>query len=198
MKPIVLFDYGVGNLHSLHKALSRHGDPVVIRQAPGDLGDVRALILPGVGAFGPAADAIGTEREAIRDAVLAGLPCLGICLGMQLLFEASDEGPGAGLGLLAGHVRRLDTVRCPQMGWNDVETGNDPLFAGAADPVAYYANSYVADPARVDVVIARSVYMGDRFPAVVRAGHVIGMQFHPEKSGSAGLRLLDNFLGEIG
>jgi len=196
MKPIVLFDYGVGNLHSLHKALSRRGDAVMIRQKLGGLEDARALVLPGVGAFGAATEALGPERATIRSAD-DGLPCLGICLGMQLLFESSEEGPGAGLGLVRGHVRRLDAGRCPQMGWNDVDTGADRLFDGAAGLIAYYANSYVAAPALEEVVVARSTYMGDRFPAVVRSGRIVGIQFHPEKSGAAGLRILDNFFDEI-
>jgi imidazole glycerol-phosphate synthase subunit HisH len=197
MKPIVLFDYGVGNLHSLYKALSRHGDPVNVRQTLGDLDDARALVLPGVGAFGAAARTLSPQADAIRRAIGDGLPCLGICLGMQLLFESSEEGDGPGLGLIAGHVRRLDSERFPQMGWNDVETSEDPLFDGSAGLTAYYANSYVAAPAHEDDVLAWSTYYGDRFPAVVRAGRVIGIQFHPEKSGAAGLRLLDNYLNGI-
>ena len=143
---IALFDYGVGNLHSLGKALEAGGAEVLVTRDWDEALAADGLVLPGVGAFSAAVDALPADRAPIRRALEAGLPCLGICLGMQILFEASDEGPGEGIGVVAGHVRRLDARIVPQMGWNVVETGDDPLFEGIEDLTAYYANSYVCEP----------------------------------------------------
>jgi glutamine amidotransferase len=132
----------------------------------------------------------------MRDAVAHGLPALGICLGMQLLFDASDEGAGAGLGLIPGHVSRLRAVRVPQIGWNTIDDARDSLFDAAPLPIAYYANSFVCRPEDPSSVIAWSEHEGDRFPAAVRAGTAVGVQFHPEKSSVDGVRLLHAFLGE--
>jgi len=197
MKCIVLFDYGVGNLHSLGKALGRRGHDVRIEHDAQNLGAADALVLPGVGAFGPAAAALGAHRERMLQALGDGIPCLAICLGMQLLFDASAESEGTGLGWIAGQVRRLAAARVPQMGWNGVETQPDPLFDGVTGLVAYYANSYVCDAVDAAAVIAWTDYMGDRFAAAVRRGRTWGVQFHPEKSAAPGLRIIDNFLDEI-
>jgi glutamine amidotransferase len=156
-----------------------------------------ALVLPGVGAFGQAAGALPPDRGPVLEALEAGLPCLGICLGMQLLFADSEEAEGAGIGLIEGRVRLLDAPIVPQMGWNDVETTDDPLFEGASNLVAYYANSYVCVPERPDCAIAWSEYAGRRFVAAVRLGSVWGVQFHPEKSSDAGRRIIANFVGLV-
>lgn len=190
---LVLFDYGTGNLHSLRKALERHGADVVVGA---ELAGADGLVLPGVGAFGAAAERLAPHAGAIRGAVADGLPVLGICLGMQLLLDASDEGPGAGLGLVPGRVRPLRARRVPHMGWNVVES-RDPLFDGVAGERLYFANSYVADPVADADVIAWTRHEDDRFPAAVRRGRVMGTQFHPEKSGPAGLRLLGNFVARV-
>jgi glutamine amidotransferase len=194
MKKIVLFDYGVGNLHSLGKALARHGHTVNVERDARRIAGEAALVLPGVGAFGPAAAALAPQRDHILAALADGLPCLAICLGMQLLFERSEESEGAGLGWIAGSVRRLNAPRVPQMGWNAVETSADPLFDDVTGLVAWYANSYVCEVADPTAGIARSQYMGDHFAAGVRRGNTWGVQFHPEKSAAAGLRIIDNFL----
>lgn len=194
---IDVFDFGVGNLHSLSKALSRHSADVRIVRDADTLDDADAIVLPGVGAFGAAADALSPQRERIRAALEAGVPCLGICLGMQLLFDRSEEGRGIGLGVVPGSVRRLHASRRPQMGWNAVETAPDPLFNGVDALIAYYANSFVAEPLRDRDVIAWSEYDGDRFPAAIRHGSTWGVQFHPEKSGKPGLRIVDNFLEQV-
>ncbi len=115
---------------------------------------------------------------------------------MQLLLDASDEGPGAGLGLIPGRVRRLRAERVPHMGWNMVRS-EDALFAGVSGERFYFANSYVADPVVDTDVIARALHEDDRFPAAVRRGRVVGTQFHPEKSGRAGLRLIRSFVESI-
>lgn len=189
---VVVYDYGTGNLHSLRKALELQAARVTVGTA---LDGSDALVLPGVGAFGAAAARLAPHREAIGRAVAGGLPVLGICLGMQLLLDASDEGPGAGLGLVPGRVRRLDARRVPHMGWNGVVVpAGDPLFAGVEAERFYFANGFVAAPADAGVVVATATHEGDTFPAALRTGRVAGTQFHPEKSGAAGLRLLGNFL----
>jgi glutamine amidotransferase len=132
----------------------------------------------------------------MRDAVARGLPAIGICLGMQLLFDASDEGDGAGLGLIPGRVSRLQAERVPQIGWNTVDDAHDPLFDAAPLAIAYYANSFVCRPEDSSTVIAWSEHDGDRFPAAVRAGTAVGVQFHPEKSSTTGVRFLHAFLDD--
>jgi glutamine amidotransferase len=194
---VAVVDYGTGNLHSLVKALEKDGVQVWVEA---DL--VRALladaiVLPGVGAFGDAAAHLAPGVEALHHAIAQGKPCLGICLGMQLLFDASEEGPGRGLSALSGTTRRLSGRRVPHMGWNDVEMMDDPLFAGMSQLVAYYANSFVVDPSDESEVIAWSRYGRERFPAAVRRDNVWGVQFHPEKSGAAGLQVLNNFIAQV-
>jgi glutamine amidotransferase len=154
------------------------------------------LVLPGVGAFGAAAERLAPGRDAMRAAIRAGLPTIGICLGMQLLLDASDEGGGAGLGVVPGRVTRLAASREPQIGWNAVESPTDPLFEAAPLAIAYYANSYVCRPDERATVTAWSEHEGDRFPAAIRAGSAVGVQFHPEKSSTAGVRFLHAFLEE--
>jgi len=134
MPHVVLFDYGAGNLHSLVKGLEVGGARVSITPNWDEALAGEALVLPGVGSFGAAVRALDGHADRVREALLGGLPCLGICLGMQLLFEGSEEGEGRGIGLLEGKVRRLRARIVPQMGWNDVETSDDPLFAGLHDP----------------------------------------------------------------
>jgi glutamine amidotransferase len=194
---IALFDYGTGNLHSLAKALQRNGGSSVRMESDAARAvTADALVLPGVGAFGAAAERLAPGSTAIAEALARGLPCLAICLGMQLLFESSEEGDGRGIGAFPGTVRRLHAPRVPHMGWNTVETTTDAIFAGVEDLVAYYANSYVAAPLDPGEVIGWTEYGRDRFPAAVRRWRTWGVQFHPEKSGAQGLRLIENFLTE--
>ncbi|MFQ5742862.1 MAG: imidazole glycerol phosphate synthase subunit HisH [Acidobacteriota bacterium] len=193
---VSLYDYGTGNLHSLTKGLEAGGGRVQIDANPAAALRADALVLPGVGAFGAAAARLAPAATLLRQALIDGLPCLGICLGMQLLFEASDEGPGRGLGVFQGRVRRLRADRLPQMGWNSLETRPDPLFCSTHEPLVYYANTFVAEPAAPEQVIAWTTYGQDRFAAAVRRCRTWGVQFHPEKSGTAGLQLLRNFLHE--
>ncbi len=196
---VTLFDYGAGNLHSLAKALEHAGAAVRIEaDAAAAVRDTAALVLPGVGAFAAAAERLAPGRDAMRDAIAAGLPTLGICLGMQLMFDASDEGPGEGLGLIPGRVTRIQAQRVPQIGWNTVEpTGDtpDPLLATSGLTIAYYANSFVCRPADAGAsVVAWSEHEGDRFPAAVRAARAVGVQFHPEKSSAPGVAMIDAFV----
>jgi glutamine amidotransferase len=187
---VTVFDYGAGNLHSLVKALETGEARVAIERDPRECVATDVLVLPGVGAFAPAAARLAPGRDAIRAAVRQGLPVLGICLGMQLLFDRSDEGPGDGLGILPGTVTRLKARRVPQIGWNAIVDAGEPLLVGPGLGVAYYANSYVCRPDADDSVTAWSEHEGDRFPAIVRSSTVMGVQFHPEKSSVAGVRFL--------
>ena len=191
---VALFDYGAGNLHSLGKALEAEGVQVVVTDDWDDALALDALVLPGVGAFGQAAGSLPDDREPLRQALEEGTPALGICLGMQLLFDESEESEGDGIGLIPGRVTRLEAAVVPQMGWNDVETGDDPVFEGVAPLVAYYANSYVCEPADEADAIAWSEYEGRRYAAAVRRGRAWGMQFHPEKSSDPGRRILANWV----
>lgn len=187
---ITIFDYGAGNLHSLAKALDTGGGATVRpEQDPVAAIDTDVLVLPGVGAFANAANRLAPARDRMRDAILNGLPTLGICLGMQLLFDTSDEGPGSGLGVISGRVRRLNARRVPQIGWNSVDTMDDAL-----PDIAYFANSYVCEPEDDSVVVAYSTHERDRFASAVAIGNTVGVQFHPEKSSVAGVRFVHAFV----
>jgi len=192
---VTLFDYGAGNIHSLAKALATApGVEVRVQEDPVRSLDTDVLVLPGVGAFGAAATRLEPGREAIRRALDAGLPCLGICLGMQLLFDASDEGEGRGLGVFRGRVTKLATQRVPHIGWNSVE--EDTALKRAKLGSVYYAHSFACRAEEPDVV-GWTTHEGDRFPAAVRRGRVLGVQFHPEKSSAAGVRFVQAFLEEV-
>lgn len=195
-----IFDYGAGNLHSLIKTLERPGIDVQVDTDPLRAIDADALVLPGVGAFPAATSALGDDgRTRMRDAILAGLPTLGICLGMQVLFDGSDEGGGAGLGVIGGRVDRLHAERIPQIGWNQLEmgVGRDSLLDASELRTAYFANSFVCRPVDPGVVVAWSTHEQDRCPAMVRAGACTGVQFHPEKSSTAGVSFVHAWLHEV-
>lgn len=194
---VSIIDYGIGNLHSLAKALEGPDRSVRIDTEVRAALSADALVLPGVGNFGAAARRLSLVRTDVRAALADGKPCLGICLGMQLLFDTSEEDRGMGIGAIPGRVRRLQATRVPHMGWNGVEPDGDVLFAGTGEMVAYYANSFVCEPDDAATVIAWTEYDSERWPAAVRQGATLGVQFHPEKSGAPGLRLLQNFLEEV-
>lgn len=193
---VTVFDYGAGNLHSLLKAVAAAGVEPVVEPDPVRAAETDALILPGVGAFGPAAARLAPGREVLRSRLLDGLPCLGICLGLQLMFDRSTEGEGVGLGVVPGDVTRLEAARLPQIGWNQIERITDPVLLAARIEQGYYANGYVGRPADPAAAVAWSEYEGDRFPAAVRQGRTLGIQFHPEKSSSPGLALIAEFIAE--
>ncbi len=190
-----LLDSGAGNLHSLRKAIERFGVRTRVSDDWNTVLASDALILPGVGAFGAAVGSLPDDPEPIREALDAGLPCLGICLGMQLLFESSEEAGGSGIGLIKGTVRRLVANTVPHIGWNDVEVAPD-TDVGIVEPglVAYFANSFVCHPADDSCVVAWSSVDAVRFPSVVRYRNTWGVQFHPEKSSTPGLALIRRFL----
>jgi glutamine amidotransferase len=192
---VTVLDLGVGNLHSIVKALAFAGVEAVVESNPKQALAGDALVLPGVGAFEPAAARIAPQADAIRGGVSRGMPVLGICLGMQLLFERSDEGSGSGLGIFRGSVVRLRAASVPQIGWNEIEA-KDPLFEASQLTMAYYANSFACRAVDLTDVVAWSTHENDRFPAAVRRGSVVGVQFHPEKSSQPGLRFLRAFFQE--
>jgi glutamine amidotransferase len=200
--PIALVDYGVGNLHSAAKALDRAGADVRVVTAVADAGPGAAgLVVPGVGAYGACLDGLGTAGgpAAVADWLAGGRPLLGICVGMQLLFEASEEGPvTGGVGALPGKVRRLGGgVKIPHIGWNQVTVRpGSRLFAGLPDGARFYfVHSYAPEPD--GEAVAGVCDYGGRFAAAVELQNLFGTQFHPEKSGHAGLALLANFVNEV-
>jgi len=192
---IALIDYGAGNLASVRKALGAIGADVMVPSAPADLADVRGIIVPGVGHFGATRALHGEWTDAILAVIGEGRPLLGICLGMQWLFEGSDEAPDCpGLGLLAGRCYRLrgDDVKVPHIGWNTIDIRRQGSIIAGVTPGTqfYFTHSFVA-PVSGDTVA--STEHGELFAAVVERGQVAGVQFHPEKSGEAGLTVLRNF-----
>lgn len=197
-----IVDYGAGNLRSVSRAFTEAGATCEIITAPAGFADADAIVVPGVGAFAPAMrrlDAAGLVQP-LCDAARTGTPLIGICLGMQLFFERSEEGAAAaGLCLLRGVVRRLPAgVKIPHMGWNELAIGTpDPVFRGlVTSPYAYFVHSYVADPADPAIVLATTTH-GACFPSLVRGGNIWGLQFHPEKSGAVGGRILRNLMQEL-
>ncbi|OGN82680.1 MAG: imidazole glycerol phosphate synthase, glutamine amidotransferase subunit [Chloroflexi bacterium GWC2_73_18] len=199
MSRVAVVDHGAGNLVSIARALESLGGQVVLARRPADLEGAQGLVVPGVGASAPAMRRLARASldRALADAIGAGLPYLGICLGLQLLFDGSDEDGAGGLGLLRGRVRRLDGApRLPHMGWNAVErTREHALFAGIdRDAPFYFVHSFAGEPTDPGVVLATTEH-GRRFASAVAAGNVLGVQFHPERSGRDGLALLANFLG---
>ncbi|MFZ5901071.1 imidazole glycerol phosphate synthase subunit HisH [Desulforudis sp. 1088] len=195
---IVIIDYGMGNLRSVQKGFAKVGWEAGIVSEPEALEAARGVVLPGVGAF---ADAMRNLRDmgmdlAIRRAIDAGKPFLGICLGQQLLFESSEEwGRSRGLGVFRGTNRRLpESVKVPHMGWNEVEIRRpSPIFAGIPDRTRFYfVHSYHVQPVDDEIILAETEY-GVRFASVVGRGNVFGIQFHPEKSSGFGLQILRNF-----
>jgi glutamine amidotransferase len=203
---IAILDYGMGNLRSVQKGLERVGATAVVTADPAALDEAQGVVLPGVGAFGDAMANLQTRRliDPLLRQVAGGKPLLGICLGMQLLFDESEEmGRHRGLGLLPGRVVRFPAsalLKVPHIGWNQLRIANcelriakDGLLAGIADGAyAYFVHSYYALPEEPADVLATTEY-GLEFASAVGRGTIFGAQFHPEKSQEVGLRLLANF-----
>jgi glutamine amidotransferase len=198
---IAVLDYGIGNLGSVLKAFRHVGAEAALVESPSAARDADALVVPGDGAFGAAMDEIERRGfgDLLRDAAADGRPVLGICIGMQILFEESSEhGRHRGLGLLPGQVTRIETtLPVPHMGWNRLRQARPhPLFAGVADGAhVYFVHSYKCD-ADPSVLLATTEYDGE-VAAIVGRGSVLGVQFHPEKSQAVGLELIRNYVALV-
>lgn len=200
---ISLLDYGAGNVRSLRNAIRELGYELADISRPADILQAQRLIFPGVGSFGAAMERLHSLGyvEPLKQYLREGRPFFGICIGLQCLFEGSEESPGVeGLGLIPGKIRRFDSgdLTVPHMGWNGVRPEREsPLFAGYGGEKLYFVHSYraVAEPANEDWILARTDYGGE-FLSAVQKGRVAAVQFHPEKSGETGLRLLDRFLSD--
>jgi len=191
----VIFDYGVGNLLSLKTALDKVGLEASIGTSAKELGAADAIALPGVGAFTAAATKLNAVKDSLLEKVEEGKPLLGVCLGMQLFFEKSEEGPGEGLALFKGKTVSLPkTVKVPHMGWNTLNiVGQNDFFDGVSEgSYVYFVHSLYPVPADNSIVAARTEY-GAVFTSAVTCKNVYGTQFHPEKSGDIGLKILKNF-----
>jgi len=195
---VTMIDYGAGNVTSVARALHQLGAQVTCSHNPADIAAADRLVLPGVGHCAALITAIDSYalRQPLREAIFRGVPFLGICLGLQALYESSTEAPGsAGLGLLKGHVTRLpDGVKLPHMGWNQVHATRAGRLLEGISPEAYFyfAHSYAAPVAGPECVAACT--HGSEFAAVLEQKNIFGVQFHPEKSGAPGRLLLENFL----
>jgi glutamine amidotransferase len=199
MTTVAVLDYGVGNLFSMSNALKRAGLKVQVTGDPRKIASADAIVLPGVGNFGPASVKLQPFAKSIRSALAEDIPMLGSCLGMQLLFERSEESPEEGLGLLNGWVKRFQgELKVPHMGWNTIEsTRESPLLEGIPNSEHFYfVHSYYPEPDGGEVTLAVTDY-GGCFTSIVESGPLYGCQFHPEKSGKAGAKLLSNFAGII-
>ncbi|MGE5555576.1 MAG: imidazole glycerol phosphate synthase subunit HisH [Methanocella sp.] len=195
MAKAVIFDYGAGNLLSLKTALEKVGLSVTIGSTSADLADADAIALPGVGSFTASLEKLATVKGIIEHKVSEGTPLLGICLGMQLFFESSEEGPGDGLGFFQGKVIQLPrTVKVPHMGWNTLHIARlNELFDGIAEGTyVYFVHSLYPNPTDKSIIITETEY-GSTFASAVAKGNIYGTQFHPEKSGNTGLQILKNF-----
>ena len=198
MTEVAIIDYGVGNLRSVEKAFAATECDAIVSADETVLRSADRLVLPGVGAFAACMKALTVRGfdQILRERVGAGTPLLGVCVGMQMLFEESEEfGRTPGLGLLPGRVRRFsDDLVVPHVGWNQIrQRTTHPLFDGIEDGAFFYfVHSYYCEPARVESVLSETDY-GLAYASVVAQDNICGVQFHPEKSQSAGLRLLHNF-----
>jgi imidazole glycerol-phosphate synthase subunit HisH len=195
-----VIDYDLGNLPSVTKALERIGVDNTIVEAPDVLGDFDVVVLPGVGHFGTGMRNLRDRGfdTAIKDWADAGKPLLGICVGLQLFMESSDEDPDErGLGIVKGHVRRLSAPKVPHMGWNTLEVAPEAKVLSAVEPgeMAYFVHSYYVDPD--DSVVAAKTTYEETFCSAVEQDNVVGVQFHPEKSANVGRRVLERYFASL-
>ncbi len=200
---VAVVDYGLGNIRSVRRGLERADATVTVVDDPVAMRAADGIVLPGVGAFREGVENAGPFRDAIRDAAADGQPIFGICLGMQMLLSSSEEadhegqGDANGLSLIPGrNVRFSGEHKVPHMGWNQLRTVRDhPVFGGIDGEYAYFVHSYYAEPDDDAAIVATTDY-GTSFPAIIatEAGNVFGTQFHPEKSGTVGLGILENFV----
>jgi imidazole glycerol-phosphate synthase subunit HisH len=202
---IAVVDYDMGNLHSVCKALEYAGAETLITHVPSELASADAIVLPGVGSFDPAMKKIRDRdlEQPLKDIIASGKPFLGICLGLQILFDRSDEGSEAGLGIIAGTVKKFQpepNLTIPQMGWNQLELSqpNCRLWAelGASEWV-YFDHSYYVEPSQSLVSAAMVTHGNQTVTAAIAQDNIMAVQFHPEKSSTTGLQILTNFVRAI-
>ncbi|MGL5873732.1 MAG: imidazole glycerol phosphate synthase subunit HisH [Xenococcaceae cyanobacterium] len=202
MTTVAVIDYDMGNLHSACKGLEKAGATPHVTDSPEDLAKADAIVLPGVGAFDPAMQHIRSRHleQPIKEAIASGKPFLGICLGLQILFEGSEEGNEPGLGIVPGYVRRFLSepgITIPHMGWNQLEFTqlNLPLWQNlGVDPYVYFVHSYYVDPIDPTVRAATVTHGSQTVTAAIAKDNLIAVQFHPEKSSDNGLKILSNFV----
>ncbi|MEG3904052.1 imidazole glycerol phosphate synthase subunit HisH [Microcoleus sp. B4-C5] len=205
MSVIAVVDYDMGNLHSVCKGLENVGAVPKITDSPAIIEQADAVVLPGVGSFDPAMQNLRSRNliEPIKRAIASGKPFLGICLGLQILFESSEEGVEPGLGVIAGKVRRFRSepgLTIPHMGWNQLEfPGPDlPLWENLpSDPWVYFVHSYYVDPVDLEVRSAIVSHGSQNVTAAIAKDNLMAVQFHPEKSSSTGLQMLSNFVSLV-
>lgn len=202
MAVIAVVDYDMGNLHSVCKGLENAGATPKITDLPAEILAADAVLLPGVGSFDPAIQHLRSRdlESPVKDAIASGKPFLGICLGLQILFDRSEEGKEPGLGVIPGVVRRFKPepgLTIPHMGWNqlDFPQPDVPLWANLpADPWVYFVHSYYVDPIEPSVKAATVTHGSQNVTAAIAKDNLMAVQFHPEKSSTAGLKMLDNFV----
>jgi glutamine amidotransferase len=205
MSVIAVVDYDMGNLHSVCKGLENVGAVPKITDSPAIIEQADAVVLPGVGSFDPAMQNLRSRNliEPIKRAIASGKPFLGICLGLQILFESSEEGVEPGLGVIAGKVRRFRSepgLTIPHMGWNQLQfTQPDlPLWQKLpSDPWVYFVHSYYVDPVDWEVRSAIVTHGSQNVTAAIAKDNLMAVQFHPEKSSSTGLQMLSNFVSQV-
>ena len=205
MSVIAVVDYDMGNLHSVCKGLENVGAVPKITDSPAIIEQADAVVLPGVGSFDPAMQNLRSRNliEPIKSAIASGKPFLGICLGLQILFESSEEGVEPGLGVISGKVRRFQSepgLTIPHMGWNQLEFAqpNQPLWEGLpADPWVYFVHSFYVDPVDLKVRSAMVTHGSQNVTAAIAKDNLMAVQFHPEKSSSTGLHMLSNFVSLV-
>ena len=195
---ITIVDYGAGNTTNVRNAFEKLGVATIVSDSERAWKNADALVLPGVGAFGSAMNKLGKKAELTKELLDEGKPFLGICLGMQLLMDSSEESPGTkGFGIIPGTVKRFRTdFLVPQIGWNEVKTVSSPLFDGLTDFYAYFVHSYYCEPLDSSYIAATTSY-GITFASAFWKKNIFATQFHPEKSGAGGLKVLENFLKEV-
>jgi len=205
MPVIAVVDYDMGNLHSACKGLEKAGATTKVTDSPADIERADAVVLPGVGSFDPAVQHLRSRglEEPIKHAINSGKPFLGICLGLQILFEGSEEGTEPGLGIVAGTVRRFHWepgITIPHMGWNELEftQPHSPLWQQlSGNPRVYFVHSFYVDPIDPNIRAATVTHGSQTVTAAIARGNLMAVQFHPEKSSTTGLQILSNFVAQV-
>jgi glutamine amidotransferase len=204
MSAIAVIDYDMGNLHSVCKGLEQAGAIPQVTDSPEVIARADGVVLPGVGSFDPAVRQLRSRNlvEPIHQAIASGKPFLGICLGLQILFDASEEGQEPGLGIIPGTVRRFRSepgLTIPHMGWNQLEfTQKTPLWANiGTEPWVYFVHSYYVDPIDSQVTAATVIHGSQKVTAAIALDNLMAVQFHPEKSSTTGLQILSNFVAQL-